>query len=71
MRLKSGYPHNVKLRETLLYKSPSFYICIACVNLVLRFFWTLTLLPEGGAEAWQQNIQVRLERPQPTRALLF
>lgn len=57
VRIKGG---TVKMRETLLYKSPTFYICIACINLVLRFFWTLTLLPEGGAEAWQQNIQVRL-----------
>ena len=25
---------------------------------VLRFGWTLTLIPEGGEEAWQKTIQV-------------
>ena len=30
------------------------------LNFLLRFFWTLTLIPEGGEEAWQKTIQVRL-----------
>ena len=54
---QGGWP---SLRENLLYRSKSFYLSIAVVNLMLRFFWTLTLIPEGKGDAWQKNIQVRL-----------
>ena len=50
----------IRFREPLLYRSRSFYCLVALLNFLLRFFWTLTLIPEGGEEAWQRTIQVRL-----------
>jgi hypothetical protein len=50
----------VRWRSPLLYRNRAFYATVAAANLVLRFCWTLTLIPEGGAEAWQNTIQVRL-----------
>jgi len=47
-------------RRPLLYHRPGVYLAIAVANLGLRFFWTLSLIPEGGEEAWQKTIQVRL-----------
>jgi hypothetical protein len=55
--LGSGYV--LSLRRPLLYRRASFYVAIALANLGMRFLWTLTLIPEGGAEAWQKTIQVR------------
>ena len=51
---------SIRFREPLLYRSKSFYCLVALLNFLLRFFWTLTLIPEGGQEAWQKTIQVRL-----------
>ncbi len=51
---------DIRFREPLLYRSKSFYCLVALLNFLLRFFWTLTLIPEGGEEAWQKTIQVRL-----------
>jgi hypothetical protein len=51
---------SISFRRPLLYQRRSFYVAIALANFVLRFFWTLTLIPEGGVEAWQNTIQVRL-----------
>ena len=45
-------------RRPLLYHRPGVYLAIAVANLGLRFFWTLSLIPEGGEEAWQKTIQV-------------
>jgi len=57
LRFKNGRP---AFRENLLYQNKSFYLAIMVVNLVLRFFWSLTLIPEGGQLAWQRDLQVRL-----------
>jgi len=54
------FNYSISFRRPLLYQRRSFYIAIALANFVLRFFWTLTLIPEGGEEAWQNTIQVRL-----------
>lgn len=57
VRVRSG---RVVLRENLLYRSKAFYLAVATINLCLRFFWTLTLIPDGKGEAWQASLQVRL-----------
>jgi hypothetical protein len=55
-----GNGWEVQWRSPLLYRNRAFYTVIAIANLGLRFCWALTLIPEGGSEAWQKTLQVRL-----------
>ena len=55
-----GNGWEVRWRSPLLYRNRAFYTVIAIANLGLRFCWALTLIPEGGPEAWQKTLQVRL-----------
>lgn len=39
---------SLRLRRRLLYEKECLYVVVALVNLVLRFMWTITLMPENG-----------------------
>jgi len=49
---------NTFLRDKLIYKSKILYFLAIIIDLVLRFFWTLSLLPEKGIGPFPVHIQV-------------
>ncbi|CAM9804688.1 unnamed protein product, partial [Discosporangium mesarthrocarpum] len=39
-------PRSLRLRPRLLFRHKGLYVGVACVNFVLRFLWTVTIVPE-------------------------
>lgn len=55
----------LRLRRKLLFKSRRMYYSVMAVNLVLRFLWALTLLPESRSSFLGSELQVRCIARQP------
>lgn len=47
------------MRRKLLFKRKQAYVGLLVVNLIFRFFWMLTLLPEDRPTIFGRDVQVR------------
>lgn len=59
-KLPSRKGWSPRLRPRLLYKNKSMYVGVALVNLVLRFLWTVTLVPENAPNLFPKDFQIYL-----------
>ncbi|CAN0300726.1 unnamed protein product, partial [Ectocarpus sp. 8 AP-2014] len=48
------------LRPRLLYRNKTLYTSVAAVNLLLRFLWTVTLVPENAPNLFPHDFQIYL-----------
>jgi hypothetical protein len=46
------------LRRKSLFKSRRLYLCVIAIDLVLRLFWMLTLLPDSRWLVFGNEVQV-------------
>jgi hypothetical protein len=46
------------LRRKSLFKSRRLYLCVIAIDLVLRLFWMLTLLPDSRWAVFGNEVQV-------------
>ncbi|CAB1112597.1 unnamed protein product [Ectocarpus sp. CCAP 1310/34] len=51
---------SLRLRPRLLYRNKTLYTSVAVVNLLLRFLWTVTLVPENAPNLFPHDFQIYL-----------
>eukprot|EP00903_Cladosiphon_okamuranus_P016627 g15335.t1 len=51
---------SLRLRPRLLYRSKTLYAGVAVTNLLLRFLWTVTLVPENAPNLFPHDFQIYL-----------
>ncbi|CAN0468380.1 unnamed protein product, partial [Hapterophycus canaliculatus] len=51
---------SLRFRPRLLYRRKTIYAGVASVNLILRFLWTVTLVPENAPNLFPHDFQIYL-----------
>lgn len=51
---------SLRFRPRLLYRNKAMYAGVAVTNLVLRFLWTVTLVPENAPNLFPHDFQIYL-----------
>lgn len=51
---------SLRLRPNLLYRNKNIYVAVAVVNLLLRFLWTVTLVPENAPSLFPKDFEIYL-----------
>eukprot|EP00904_Undaria_pinnatifida_P011262 jgi/Undpi1/7266/HiC_scaffold_22.g09739.m1 len=51
---------SLRLRPKLLYRNKNTYVAVAVVNLLLRFLWTVTLVPENAPSLFPKDFEIYL-----------